>query len=56
MQAEKWIDKAKIANGWATDYKASKELGCKPATIYQYRSLGGTLDELMCVKVANSLG
>lgn len=56
MKASEWIDRVKIAHGWESDYRVAKELGFRPNTISQYRSHGGTLDEVIALKVAKSLG
>lgn len=55
MKAAEWIDRAKVAQGWPSDYRAAKELGIKPNTISMYRTRCGTLDELTALKLAGFL-
>lgn len=56
MKAADWIDKVKAAKGWPSDYRAAKELGCKPNTISQYRTHGTPMDENIAISVAKALG
>ena len=56
MKAYEWIDRLKVKNGWASDYRVAKELGFKPNTISTYRAHGTPMDEEIAVKVANALG
>lgn len=56
MKAAEWIDRAKAAQGWESDYRAAKELGLSRATVSKYRSRTPTLDDESAVKVAHALG
>lgn len=56
MKAAEWIDKVKVARGWASDYRAAKELGLSRQTVSGYRSKTPTLDEESAIKVAHALG
>ncbi len=57
MKAGNWIDRVKIARGWASDYRAAKELGLSRNAISNYRSgTRNTLDEDTALKVAGALG
>lgn len=55
MKAAEWIDRAKVAQGWPSDYRAAKELGIKPNTISMYRTRCGTLDEVTALRLAGVL-
>ena len=55
MKAAVWIDRVKSANGWESDYRTAKELGCKPHTISMYRSNETLMDESIALKVALAL-
>lgn len=56
MKASDWIDKIKTVRHWDSDYRVAKELGVGPATVSNYRVRGGTLDEVMAIRVASALG
>lgn len=55
MKAAEWINRVKKARGWESDYRVAKELGFKANTISMYRTHGGTMDDTIALKVANSL-
>lgn len=55
MKAAQWIDRAKVENGWTSDYRAAKELGIRPNTVSMYRTRGGTLDDAAALKLASVL-
>ncbi|EYC51438.1 hypothetical protein AZ34_10310 [Hylemonella gracilis str. Niagara R] len=57
MKAIDWIDRAKAARGWESDYKAAQELGITRSAVSKYRSsVTATLDEEVSVGVADALG
>lgn len=56
MKASEWIDRAKLARGWETDYRAGKELGFSKNTISNFRTgRAATMDEDSALKVAQAL-
>ncbi len=55
MKAANWIDRVKAEKGIESDYRAAKELGCKPHTISMYRSNETLMDEAISLKVAEAL-
>ena len=55
MKAAQWIDRVKQAKGWDSDYRVAKSLGFKGNTISMYRAHGGTMDDTICMKVAQAL-
>lgn len=57
MKAAEWIDRAKKANGWDSDYRAAQALGLSRNAISNYRGgLRPTFDEETSIKVAAALG
>lgn len=57
MKAAEWIDRVKIAQGWDSDYRVSKELGLSRQTVSKYRSgTSTTMDDDAALKVAAVLG
>lgn len=57
MNAANWIDRAKVARGWDSDYRAAKELGLSRNAISNYRTgVRSTFDEETAIKVAAALG
>lgn len=56
MKASEWIDRAKAAKGWESDYRAAKELGITRAAVSNYRARESTLDESTAIKVAMAIG
>lgn len=55
MKAAQWIDRVKQVKGWDSDYRVAKSLGFKGNTISMYRAHGGTMDDTICMKVAQAL-
>jgi transcriptional regulator with XRE-family HTH domain len=55
MKAADWIDQAKEACGWESDYRAAKELGLSKNTISNYRHRTPTLDDETAAKIAAAL-
>lgn len=55
MKASEWIDRAKAAKNWGSDYRAAKELGIKSHTISGYRANGTPMDETIALRVAHAL-
>lgn len=57
MKAADWIDRVKTAKGWASDYRASQELGLSRNAVSNYRAgLRSTLDDEVALRVASALG
>lgn len=57
MKASAWIDRAKAAKGWESDYRAAKELGITRGAMSQIRiGQSATLGEDTALKVAEALG
>lgn len=57
MNAAHWIDRARVANGWPSDYRAAQELALSRSAISIYRSKPtATLDEDVAVRVAHACG
>lgn len=57
MKAAEWIDRAKLARGWTSDYLVSKELGITRGALSQIRTgKTATLGDEMAIKVAHALG
>lgn len=56
MKASAWIDRAKVARGWESDYRAAKELGVTRSTISKYRTTTSTLDDEVAIRLAQALG
>lgn len=57
MKAVEWIDRAKKAKGWTSDYQAAHELGMTRGGMSQIRTGESvTLSEETAIKVAKILG
>lgn len=55
MKAAEWIDRVKIAKGFESDYRVSKELGLTRQAISEYRNKSVTLNDATAIKVAEAL-
>lgn len=56
MKAAEWIDRAKVAQGWPSDYRAAKELGLTRQAVSTYRSKpAATLDDVTAYRLAQVL-
>lgn len=56
MKARDWIDRAKLAQGWDSDYRAARELGVTRGAMSQIRTGdSATLGEETALKVAEAL-
>lgn len=56
MKASAWIDRAKAARGWESDYREAKELGVTRSTISKYRTTTSTLDDDVAIRLAKAIG
>lgn len=57
MKAAEWIDRAKKARGWESDYRAAQELGVTRSAVSKYRSAAtATLDDDVAIRVAEAIG
>lgn len=56
MKAAEWIDRAKAARGWESDYRAAKELGLTQQAISRARRVRSTLDDETACRVATAIG
>lgn len=56
MKAADWIDRAKQAQGWESDYRAAKGLQLSRQAISEYRSRSATMDDDVSLRVAQACG